>query len=97
MKTIIETADQKEVRIHNEMKARVPPKKKEHTEYMQDTLFMSIQQELINREWSVLQAFNFFDIDRDKYINNDDFYKTVYYKLGFEMEVQVILNLYNNL
>ena len=34
MKTIIETADQKEVRIHNEMKARVPPKKKEHTEYM---------------------------------------------------------------
>ena len=34
MKTENETADQKEIRIHNEMKARVTPKKKENTEYM---------------------------------------------------------------
>ena len=34
MKTENETADQKEIRIHKEISARVTPKKRENTEYM---------------------------------------------------------------
>ena len=48
-------------------------------------------------KFSVARAFDFFDIDPDKHISDQDFYKTVFFKLGIELEVRDILGLYKNL
>ena len=43
MTTIKETADEKEVRIHNEMKPRPMPKQKENKDYIENPIYIMIK------------------------------------------------------